>query len=192
MSGQLVFHVSTTATYLLHQIQDVADAVDPGSTAHPTQEQYTRGGSSLYHCCWHYRPPNLCDEWRKKDHVQRTRINIGWITGHDGVEGNERADAEAKKVIQEGSSPHSMLPELLQNEELPRSITAAGLTFRTEVLTSWRSLWKGSPRQKRMAKIDTKLPSASFLRATDSMTRAQASIRMQLRTGHAPLQRFLH
>ena len=135
---------------------------------------------------------DLCDEWQRKDHAQHTRINISWIMGHDGVEGNERADAEAKKVIQEGSSPHSMLPELLQNKELPRSITAAGSAFRTEVLTSWWSLWEGSPHQKWMAKIDTKLLSASFLRATDGMTRAQASILMQLRTGHAPLQRFLH
>ena len=43
-----------------------------------------------------------------------------------------------------------------------------------------------------MDRIDDKLPSHSFLMATNHLSRAQASILMQLCTGHIPLNRFLH
>ena len=43
-----------------------------------------------------------------------------------------------------------------------------------------------------MDKIDDKLPSHSFLAATSHLSRAQASILMQLCTGHIPLNYFLH
>src|SRR6266481_5018422 len=69
---------------------------------------------------------------------------------------------------------------------------AAGLAFKAEILMSWQTLWGGSPCQKHLAKIDAKLPSASFLRATDGLSRAQASVLMQLHTGHMPLRGFLH
>ena len=47
------------------------------------------------------------------------------------------------------------------------------------------------PEQKWIAKINPKLPSYSFICTTDSLTRAQVSILMQLWMGHAPLNRFL-
>ena len=43
-----------------------------------------------------------------------------------------------------------------------------------------------------MDRIDDKLPSHSFLMATNHLSRAQASVLMQLRTGHIPLNHFLH
>ena len=43
-----------------------------------------------------------------------------------------------------------------------------------------------------MDKIDDKLPSHSFLMATNHLTRAQVSILMQLHTGHILLNCFLH
>ena len=49
-----------------------------------------------------------------------------------------------------------------------------------------------SPQKGRMDRINNKLPSHSFLMATNHLSRAQASILMQLHTGHIPLNRFLH
>ena len=48
------------------------------------------------------------------------------------------------------------------------------------------------PPKGQMDKIDNKLPSHSFLVATSHLSRAQASILMQLHTGHIPLNYFLH
>ncbi|KAJ3881817.1 ribonuclease H-like domain-containing protein, partial [Lentinula edodes] len=41
------------------------------------------------------------------------RVTISWIPGHLGVEGNERADEEAKRAAQGRSSPRSCLPRQL-------------------------------------------------------------------------------
>ena len=69
---------------------------------------------------------------------------------------------------------------------------AAGAAFKDALCMQWRTLWAGSPQRRKMAKIDAKLPSPAFLRATDDLTRVQVSVLIQLRTGHAPLNAFLH
>ena len=43
-----------------------------------------------------------------------------------------------------------------------------------------------------MDKVDNKLPSHSFLLVTGHLSRAQASVLMQLHRGHIPLNYFLH
>ena len=106
--------------------------------------------------------------------------------------GNKRADAEAKKAVEEGSSLGVMLPVETQEDKLPVSLAAAAAAFRDKLHAQWRELWAGSPWRQKMAKINTKLPSPAFLQATDDLTRVQASVLMQLRTGHAPLNTFLH
>ena len=53
-------------------------------------------------------------------------------------------------------------------------------------------MWAKSPWKGWMDKIDDKLPSHSFLMVTNHLTRAQASVLMQLRTGHILLNCFLH
>ena len=134
----------------------------------------------------------LCDDWKKRDRWHHTHIKISWVSGHDGVAGNEWADTEAKKAVEKGSSPGAMLPVETQGDKLPTSLTAAGATFKDALCVQWRTLWAGSPPQRKMAKIDAKLPSPAFLWATDNLTRVQMSILVQLRTGHALLNAFLH
>ena len=56
----------------------------------------------------------------------------------------------------------------------------------------WQATWERSPRRGCLAKTDTKIPGHSFIEATDGLTRAQASMLMQLRTGHVLLNWFLH
>ena len=134
----------------------------------------------------------LCDAWRREDRQQRKPINISWISGHDGVTGNEQADIKAKRAIKEGSSPGLDLPLAFQGEELLCSITVASSAFKDDLFKRWKLIWSKSPRCRHMDKIDAKMPSHSFLQATDSLTRAQASVLMQLQTSHAPLSMFLH
>jgi len=88
---------------------------------------------------------SLCDAWWREDRQQHKSISISWASGHNGVAGNEWADDEAKKAIGEGSSPSTDLPQILRGEELPCSLTAAGLAFKSDMFKRWRSLWKDSP-----------------------------------------------
>ena len=53
-------------------------------------------------------------------------------------------------------------------------------------------MWAKSPQKGWMDRIDNKLPSHSFLMATNHLSRAQASVLMQLHTSHIPLNCFLH
>ena len=134
----------------------------------------------------------LCDDWRKRNWWHRTHIRISWVSGHNGAMGNEQADEESKKAVEEGSSPGIMLPVKTREDKLPVSLAVAVAAFRDKLHAQWRELWARSPQQWKMAKIDAKLPSPAFLQATDNLTRVQVSVLMQLRTGHAPLNAFLH
>ena len=59
------------------------------------------------------------------------------------MEGNEQVDAEAKRVVEQGSSLDAELPELLRNGQLLHSLTAADSSFKADLLTHWRTLWEG-------------------------------------------------
>ena len=80
----------------------------------------------------------------------------------------------------------------LREQALPCSLTAMSGTFKESMRDRWKAIWAKSPRKGRMDKIDDKLPSHSFLAAMSHLSRAQASILMQLCTGHIPLNYFLH
>ncbi|KAJ3876151.1 hypothetical protein F5051DRAFT_306630, partial [Lentinula edodes] len=81
------------------------------------------------------------------------RVTISWIPGHLGVEGNERADEEAKRAAQGRSSPHSRLPRQL-HRQLPQSQTAAIRTFRRQLEEHHDKIWKKSPRYAHFSAID--------------------------------------
>ncbi|KAI0922898.1 hypothetical protein AcV5_010542 [Taiwanofungus camphoratus] len=55
----------------------------------------------------------------------------------------------------------------------------------------WIDQWKQSPRYQKMAKIDPDLPNHSMFKALTSLSRQEASILIQLRTGIIGLNGFL-
>jgi hypothetical protein len=122
----------------------------------------------------------------------RAELKIMWISGHDEVDGNEAADAEAKKAASGESSQISELPNYLRTKPLLHSTTAACQTYRIGARKAFREHWMASPCHARMSNIDEHLPSQSYLKDIGSLTRAQASLITQLRTGHAPLNKHLH
>ena len=77
-------------------------------------------------------------------------------------------------------------------DELLYSLTVLAGAFKKELRLRWKSTWATSPRRVRLAKIDAKLPSHTYLKSTDQLMRAQASVLMQLHTGHILLNGFLH
>ena len=114
-----------------------------------------------------------------------------WMPGHEDIEGNEIADNQAKLAAKCKSSPAMQLPPLLRKGELPTSASALKQAFNKARKAKWKSVWSTSPRHRRISRIDNDLPSKSFLDLIGPLSRAEASIMMQLRTGHVPLNQHL-
>ena len=128
----------------------------------------------------------------RKRSLSNLQLKISWISGHDGITGNDKADEEAKMAAQGASSPWNELPPLLQSGPLLLSSTTAKQHYRLKLTTEWRQHWAKSLRHQHAAKIDPKLPATLFLKLTKDISKAQASIPFQLRSKHMPLRRYLH
>ena len=116
---------------------------------------------------------------------------VKWVPGHMDIVGNDRADVEAKKAATEGSSPLHKLPAPLR-KTLPRSKSAIRQEYHRKIKLAAIASWASSPRFDRMALIDPDLSHAKFAKLTRSLSRNHASILFQLRSGHVPLNTYLH
>ena len=114
-----------------------------------------------------------------------------WVPGHVDIVGNVRADAEAKKAVKIGSSPLHRLPAPLR-KTLPWSKSATQQEYHRKIKRAATKLWASSPRSDRMALIDPDLSITKFSKLTRSLSRNHASILFQLRSGHVPLNVYLH
>ena len=119
---------------------------------------------------------------------------VRWISDHDGVEGNERADEEAKRAAnaQQENSPRRRLPIYLRKGTLPSSISALKQAQRTESLARWARMWETSPRYRRTTNTDPKTISGSFLKLVAKLPKRHASLMIWLRTQHISLNQHLH
>ena len=133
-----------------------------------------------------------CTDWLTSNRCSSRQLSINWVSGHDRVHGNECADEEARKAAFDRSSPEDKLPEVLQGRALPCSLVALGGKFKESLRDWWKAMWVKSSWKGWIDKIDDKLPSHSFLMVTNHLTRAQASVLMQLRTGYILLNYFMH
>ncbi|KAE9407132.1 hypothetical protein BT96DRAFT_752125, partial [Gymnopus androsaceus JB14] len=78
---------------------------------------------------------------------------ISWVPGHTEMDGNEKADAEAKKAAVGRSSPRKKLPVQL-HDPLPRSRTSIIRTYRASLQTQHDKTWQNSPRFAKFSLID--------------------------------------
>ncbi|KAF8522000.1 hypothetical protein JB92DRAFT_3272836 [Gautieria morchelliformis] len=99
-----------------------------------------------------------------------------WVLGHEGIEGNKRDDAEAKRAAQ-GHSSKEMLMPIECRGVLPNSNSA-----------------DTTRRQNRQVidRIDPSMPSNAYNKISRDLPRKQASLLIQLRTGHVGLSKHLY
>jgi hypothetical protein len=126
----------------------------------------------------------------KRKHKEM-RMTIRWVPGHEGVPGNEEADRTAKQAIEEGSSPEKELPAPLR-KGLPRGRAAMQRAIQETLKARAEKVWQQSPRYGRMKGIDESMPSKKFAKLAAELPRKKASLLIQLRSGHVPLQAHLH
>ena len=118
-------------------------------------------------------------------------ITFRWISSHSEVKGNEAADKLAKTASQGRSTRREDLPHLLRST-IPVSISATKQEFQTRLNRKWARIWDESPRKDRFSRIDPDFPFNKFRKRLFMLTRNQSSLIMQLRTGHFPLNFYLH
>lgn len=119
------------------------------------------------------------------------RVHITWVPGHEGVEGNEKADGAAKEAAEGDSTPLKRRIPMLEGE-LPTSTAALKATRKKQAAAEWASSWKESPRASKLKRFDRAPPAKRVLKLYADLPRRDASLVTQLRTGHVGLNQYLH
>ncbi|KAI0083052.1 hypothetical protein BDY19DRAFT_870565, partial [Irpex rosettiformis] len=80
-------------------------------------------------------------------------LTIRWVPGHEGIDGNEEADLEAKQAAHNYPSERVCLPPLLR-KALPQSTSKMKQVRKAEMKELWSAKWTSSKRFHKMSKID--------------------------------------
>ena len=144
----------------------------------------------------HYLIDNFCasiKQIKKIHHLHAQDIILWWIPGHNGIEGNEKADSEAQLTSEgpEHNSAHQQLPEILHNSPLPHSVSATLQYQKQTMKTKWTKKLAESPHYEHLSQIDPKLLSSSFTKLTLLRTWWQTPILIWLHTNHCPINKYL-
>lgn len=125
--------------------------------------------------------------------VVAATLTLRWVPGHTGIDSNEIADREAKRVVKDAAKSSSLrcLPPLLRTP-LPLSATKAKLTHLQGLVQQASTDWRSSPWGQAFLSIDPRLPSPRYMVAIKSLSHRQAAVIFQLHMGHAPLNSHLY
>lgn len=130
--------------------------------------------------------------WKEWNLRIRCEVKFVWTPGHEGIEGNEKADTAAKDAATGVTSETKKLPAFLRHKPLPVSVSSTRQLLKKRMKNKWKTEWNASPRHANAKAIDESTPSDNYLHIIDQLHRNQASLLIQLRTGHIPLNVVLH
>lgn len=121
----------------------------------------------------------------------RARITFRWIAAHKDCTGNEQADEQAK-LASSGTqdSPTEELPEMLRSS-LQWNKSAMDMGIMKGLKKRAVEALRNSEQWVKLSKIDTSMPSTRFRKMQVGMSRGQAALYIQLRSGHVPLNKHL-
>ena len=117
-------------------------------------------------------------------------IRLIWISGHSDVRGNEQAERLAKEAAEGRASGQAKLLAILW--KLPTGVSACKREYLEKMKSRWLSEWRESPRKRRLDLIDPSFSFNSFRRRLEKMSRGHASLLVQVRSEHLPLNFYLH
>lgn len=131
-------------------------------------------------------------EKAKKSRKTKAAITIRWTAGHEGIEGNELADGEAKEAAKGRTSDTELLPRHLRKPLLTNP-SAVKKAHNEGLKKEWREDWRNSERGKATTRVDESMPLSKFLKTISNpkLSRTAASTITQFRLSHTPLNSYL-
>jgi len=129
---------------------------------------------------------------KAKGSKSKDTLTIQWTAGHEGIEGNELADKEAKEAAKGHMTDTKQLPKYLQKPILINPSTVKKV-YKESLPKEWQEEWRTSKRGTATLVIDDTTPSTKFLKSISNpkLSRTAASAIAQLWLTHFPLNGYL-
>jgi len=120
------------------------------------------------------------------------KLTLRWTAGHEGLEGNELADIEAKRAVEGLTTDKPLLPSYLCKHLLinPAAVKRA---HNNMLMSKWTKTWRETNRGRRYVHLDKSTPSKKLLKLSSqpNLSQVDASHIAQFWLGHMPTNQYL-